>query len=132
MFLAREKAMFRTLNMMERIDNNFVGYFWAPLDEEANIYAQVNEFSAVKIQRYNEPNKMAPPTYIKTNDFTGMFQYLINTYGVPRYTEANPALLSCVTFPFLFGMMYGDIGHGSLWLILGIILVMQGANGPAG
>jgi V-type H+-transporting ATPase subunit a len=54
---------------------------------------------------------------------------MINTYGIPRYTEANPAMLTIVTFPFLYGMMYGDIGHGSLWLILGLILVAQGNTG---
>ena len=35
--------------------------------------------------------------------------------------------VSIVTFPFFFGMMFGDMGHGSLFLILGLILVF-GAN----
>ena len=39
MFLAREKAMFKTLNMMDKIDNIFHGYFWAPVDEQSTIYA---------------------------------------------------------------------------------------------
>lgn len=39
MFMAREKAMFKTLNMMELVDSNFTGYFWAPLDEESKIHA---------------------------------------------------------------------------------------------
>jgi vacuolar-type H+-ATPase subunit I/STV1 len=86
----------------------------------------MQEFPGAKVSMYQNKHKIAPPTYIKTNEVTGIFQYLINTYGVPRYTEANPALLSIVTFPFLYGMMYGDIGHGSLWLILGIILTLQG------
>ena len=38
----------------------------------------------------------------------------MNTYGVPRYREINPAIFNIVTFPFLFGVMFGDIGHGSL------------------
>lgn len=128
MFMAREKAMFKTLNMMELVDSTFIGYFWAPLDEEGKIYDQVSGFSAAKVGRYSQKHNIAPPTYIKTNDFTAVFQYAINTYGIPRYTEANPALLTCVTFPFLFGMMYGDMGHGSLVSIFGIILVMGGKN----
>ena len=45
------------------------------------------------------------PTYFKTNLFTAPFQEIIDTYGVPRYGEVNPGLLTCVTFPFFFGVM---------------------------
>ncbi|KAL8446435.1 hypothetical protein Emed_004889 [Eimeria media] len=48
----------------------------------------------------------------------------VDTYGVPRYQEANPAFLASVTFPFLFGVMYGDIGHGGIVLLLGLYLVL--------
>ena len=51
-----------------------------------------------------------PPTHFHTNKFTEVFQGVVNTYGVPRYGEANPALFTVVTFPFLFGVMYGDMG----------------------
>lgn len=56
----------------------------------------------------------APPTYFKLNKFTSTFQGIVDTYGVPRYKEVNPGLWTIVTFPFLFGVMYGDIGHGIL------------------
>jgi len=36
----------------------------------------------------------------------------VNTYAVPLPNEINPAYFTCVTFPFLFGIMFGDIGHG--------------------
>lgn len=55
-----------------------------------------------------------PPTYFKDNDFFFPFQEIINTYGVPRYKEINPALFTIVSFPFLFGIMFGDLGHGFL------------------
>ena len=47
----------------------------------------------------------------------------MDTYGVPRYKEANPALFTAVTFPFLFGVMYGDMGHGTVLLLGGLYLV---------
>jgi V-type H+-transporting ATPase subunit a len=40
------------------------------------------------------------------------------------YKEINPAVFAMVSFPFLFGVMYGDMGHGGIYLILGILLVM--------
>jgi len=63
------------------------------------------------------------PTYFELNKFTEVFQILINTYGVPRNGEFNPAVPSIVTFPFLFAMMYGDIFHGSFLFLGGCWLV---------
>lgn len=48
----------------------------------------------------------------------------MNTYGIPMYKEVNPAVFAMVTFPFLFGVMFGDVGHGGLLLIAGILLCM--------
>lgn len=67
--------------------------------------------------------KGVKPTYFETNSFTSIFQVLIDTYGVPRNGEFNPAVPSIVTFPFLFAMMYGDIFHGSFLFLGGFLLV---------
>lgn len=69
-----------------------------------------------------------PPTYFETNKFTWAFQEFVDTYGVPRYREANPALFTACTFPFLFGIMYGDLGHGSVLAMIGLYLVITEAN----
>lgn len=65
------------------------------------------------------------PTYIEGTEVTYWFQYIVDTYGVPNYREANPAVLTVVTYPFFFGMMFGDMGHGSLYLMAGLALVMS-------
>lgn len=33
----------------------------------------------------------APPTYFRVNKVTSAFQDIVDTYGVPRYGEINPA-----------------------------------------
>lgn len=65
-----------------------------------------------------------PPTSFKTNEFTAVYQLITNTYGTPRYMEINPSLFNVVTFPFLFGVMYGDMAHGGLLFLFGLILVL--------
>jgi len=65
-----------------------------------------------------------PPTHFKLNKYSRVFQDLVDTYGIARYREINPAVFTAVTFPFLFGVMYGDIGHGTCLLLAGLYLVL--------
>lgn len=64
-----------------------------------------------------------PPTMFEKSDFTGPFQEIIDTYGVPWYWEVNPGLFTIVTFPYLFGFMFGDIGHGLALFLFGLFLI---------
>lgn len=66
-----------------------------------------------------------PPTAFDTNCYTIIPQQIVDTYGVPRYQELNPTIFTTVTFPFFFGVMFGDIAHGGVILALGIYLVLN-------
>ena len=69
-------------------------------------------------------SSLKKPTYIPSNEFTNPFQEIVNTYGIPRYQEVNPAYFNIVFFPFLFGMMFGDIGHGLILALVGLYLLL--------
>lgn len=84
---------------------------------------QTTEFSLWR-PNPDKPHTITPPTYFKMNDVTWVFQQITDTYGVPSYEEANPSAFSVVTFPFLFAVMFGDYGHGSLLLFLGTVMVL--------
>lgn len=42
------------------------------------------------------------------------FALLVKQYGIPEYGEIDPTPLFAVTFLLMFGMMFGDVGHGAV------------------
>src|SRR5215216_4812086 len=57
------------------------------------------------------------------------FELLVNTYARPRYEELDPTVLVAVTFPLLYGAMFGDVGHGLVLAAIGWVLSRRSTLG---
>ncbi|MFX1572948.1 MAG: V-type ATPase 116kDa subunit family protein [Promethearchaeota archaeon] len=61
------------------------------------------------------------PTMMTHNRIIRPFETLTRMYGTPSYSEIDPTPFLFITFPLLFGFMFGDIGHGLVLIISGIV-----------
>lgn len=131
--IRREKSIYHTLNLFK--NDVAAGHFlhgrgWvlsAHLPQVRTILRRTQGSKSSSASALIEPVKdpwPTPPTHFTTNKYMWAFQEFVNTYGLPRYREANPALFTAATFPFFFGVMYGDIGHGSILSMAALYLIL--------
>lgn len=49
------------------------------------------------------------------------FQHLVNQFGIPHYREIDPTTLFALSYTLMFGMMFGDVGHGAAIIFMGFL-----------
>ena len=68
---------------------------------------------------------LKPPTKLKNFFLFKPFESFIEMYGLPSYNEIDPTAMFALTYMLMFGMMYGDVGHGFVLGLVGIILARK-------
>ena len=101
---------------------------WCPEADMEEIKRALREGTSVSRARvqsvlHRVQTKETPPTYFRNEPVAQGTQSIVDAYGMARYKEFNPAVFSVTTFPFLFGVMFGDVGHGFMMAMCGFLLV---------
>jgi len=130
-FVMKEKAIFYTLNMFnyDVTHKCLIAEGWCPTEDMDNIREALRKgttMSQASVQTVINvvKSKETPPTFFRNAVFSKGTQSIVDAYGMARYQEFNPATFSFITFPFLFGVMFGDIGHGFIMALSGLLLIL--------
>jgi vacuolar-type H+-ATPase subunit I/STV1 len=65
------------------------------------------------------------PSLIKPAKIFKPFRLLVSLYGTPNYREMDPTPIVALTYPILFGLMFGDVGHGLVLFLAGMLLIIK-------
>jgi V-type H+-transporting ATPase subunit a len=128
LFVEKERSMYIALNKFEGGGSTLRAECWYPalcekaISDALSAESQSQPTTGLLVE--DDGAGEQPPTFVRRTEFSFYFQELIDTYGIPGYKEANPGLFACVTFPFLFGIMYGDVFHGGCLLLFGLYLCL--------
>ena len=68
------------------------------------------------------PPWVEPPTLLQPVAVERPFRPLVQTYGTARYRDVDPTPFTVISFIVMFGMMFGDVGHGLVLVALALWL----------
>jgi len=69
------------------------------------------------------PRGAEPPTLLaEESPLRRSFAPLVRTYGTVPYPDVDPTVGAGIAYVVMFGMMFGDAGHGVLLLVLAALL----------
>lgn len=63
-----------------------------------------------------------PPTKLENPKLFKPFEMFVGMYGLPSHDEIDPTLFVGITYSFIFGVMFGDVGQGLLLVLVGALI----------
>ena len=96
---------------------------WVPESEIKNFQGLEDKYQSSMITTKEvESINDEPPTRLKNNPLVRPFEFMVNMYGAPSYNEIDPTPFFAITYMLLYGLMFGDLGQGLVFLALGFWL----------
>jgi V/A-type H+-transporting ATPase subunit I len=94
---------------------------WSPTSAVGTLQTVLAPMGGAVV-RLPAPRGSDPPTLVVAKGVTAAFQPLVDTYATIDYRDLNPSALAGLAYVVMFGMMFGDVGHGALVVAAGLLL----------
>ena len=126
----KQLLLYENVNILKKYivhDQNGTFYIvlWVSKDNVENIKSILSNYKNVDYDIFDDDEDIQAPTKLKNIKIFRPFETLIKMYGVPNSKEIDPTGLVAITAFIMFGFMFGDVGHGLVIFILGLILAKR-------
>lgn len=127
LFIALKKSLLQAKKFSYTTQNTILLSGWVPREDAARVKAEIKKIAGstyMEEQRAEETSipKEDIPVKLKHHVLVKPFSLLLESYGLPRYGTIDPTIFVAFSFLLMFGAMFGDLGHGLVLVLLGILL----------
>ncbi len=94
---------------------------WVP-DSKIDEFTDLSDKYEDTTVTVKKDTNQSPPTKLKNNKLFRPFEFLVNMYGAPNYNEIDPTPFFAISYMLLYGMMFGDLGQGLVFVLLSFLV----------
>lgn len=131
--LSIEKERMEAKNYLRRTETSIELYGWVPIKSAKKLIQAIDKVTertaVIEIVEPEVPEEELP-TKLENPRIAEPYEALVKSFGIPNYKEVDPTKFMVVTFPLIFGMMFGDVAHGAILALIGLALAAWRTRKP--
>ncbi len=118
-----------TASLIEKFQGN-IRIISHTLEDQPNEKSEIKRIHGTESEEYDiedgeeTKEELVIPSLVKPNKLFKPFTLLTKLYGITNYSELDPTPIVAITYPLLFGLMFGDVGQGLVLFLLGLLMAV--------
>lgn len=118
--------LYDIISFYGHLRDSFLVAGWVPAKNQDEFLDLLSNLSPDILETVKSESELdvntTPPVALEFPRQLRGFHRLVTIYSTPWYKEIDPTLLVTITFPLLFGAMFGDLGQGAVLALAGLLL----------
>lgn len=122
--LKQLSSFYSISNYAAMYEDKFILVGWVPETNEKEFVKQLSKIKNIELKTSDGKEELdhKPPIKLKNSFLTRPFEYYTSMYSLPKYNEIDPTNFVAITYTVLFGVMFGDLGHGLILLLASLFM----------